>query len=193
MNLSRVSICGVSLLSGMLCCSNLVYAADCDAGFVAIDIVGEGVTNTITDPFTLLPASLGIVKLKKKKGPYNINLDCGVRGVVTTEPVPVIPPFPPTEVTTTFTSYIACGDEDHSEAVIYSDATLQLGECGPDTYSPGNPINGQFEEPVFIEGTWGLLKDATGTFNITGISSCGLQEWEVKATVCIKQELAEEF
>ena len=193
MKLSRMSICGVSLLSGMLCCSNLAYAAsECAAGSVPVDIVGKGVTNTVTDPYSLLPASLGIVKLKSK-GPYKIKLECGVRGVVTTEPVPVIPPFPPTEVTTTFTSYIACGDADHSEAVIYSDATLQLGECGPGTYSPGNPINGQFEEPGIIVGTWGLLKDATGTFNITGISSCGLQEWKVEATVCIKQELAEEF
>jgi hypothetical protein len=173
----------------MICSSNLVYAdeGECHAGFVKIDFVGKGVTNTISDDFSA-PASLGIVKLKSK-GPYNIKLECGVRGVVTTPPDFV----PPNTFETTFTSYIACGDEDHTEAVIYSDATLQAGVCGPDTYSPDNPINGPFEEPGFIDGKWGLLEGATGGFYISGISSCGLQEWEVEATVCVKQELAVEF
>ena len=112
---------------------------------------------------------------------------------MTSTPTPVIPPFPPTEVATTFTSYIACRDEDHTEAVITSDAFLQLGYCGPNTYDPGNPINGTFEEPGTIEGTWGLLKDATGDFYISGISSCGLQKWNVEATVCVNEDLAEGF
>jgi hypothetical protein len=184
-----MSTYGVSLLSGMIFSSNLVYAAGCDAGFVEIDFVGKGVTNTISDPYSA-PASLGIVKLKSK-GPYNIKLECGVRGVVTTEPEPIPPSY--TEVATTFTSYIACGDEDHTEAVIYSDATLQLGYCDGNTYIPGNPINGPFEEPGNIVGKWGLLEGAEGEFYISGISSCGLQEWNVEATVCVKQELAEEF
>jgi hypothetical protein len=76
-------------------------------------------------------------------------------------------------------------------------ATLQpdlVGYCAssPDTYDPSSPINGRFEEPGTIVGKWGLLKDATGTFNVSGTSSCGLQEWDVEATVCVNENLVKQ-
>ena len=194
----------VIVVLGMIGCGNLVYA--CDPGFVEIHFTGKGRTNAITDSTSLFPASLGTLKVSSK-APYKIKLECGVRGVVTSDPAPgydpdfdLLPGVPFNVFTTTFTSYIVCGD--HSEAVVTSDATLQAGFCNPDEdpgiYAPGDPalpfpylsINGPFEEPsTSVEGTWGLLKGATGSFDVSGTSSCGLQEWNVEATVCVDEDL----
>ena len=177
------------IVFGMIGCSNLVYA--CDPGFVEIQFTGKGVTNALqptTDPYSA-PASLGIVKLRSTTPGTHFKLECGVRGVVTA-PLTYDDPYNPSTATTTFTSYIVCGDDDHTEAVVTSTATLSLGVCFPGTYSNPGPspvgdINGPFDEPGTIQGTWGLLEGATGNFHVWGTSACGLQDWNVEATVCV--------
>ena len=225
--------CIVGVVVGFTCGSSLAAADDtsnCEPGFVQVKFKGNGKSNGIMDPTSLRPAGLGVVKLKSR-GDYEINLKCGVRGV----PVGGIPPeeFPDNQVVTKFVSFLVCDDDAHSEAVVFSTATLDLGICGPNEYNTSpvlgsdsnhDPIyqpvpNGLFDEPGCIgpdcfahwdpnedllpdllpypsdprvEG-WGLFKDATGTFDIVGTSLCGIQDWKVVATVCLDEDLVEDY
>src|SRR4029453_4804234 len=82
----------------------------CDPGQRLVKITGSGNTNVLNDPFSA-PARLGTTTIKTDDG--NIELICGVRGVIVGSTLPI-----------PFTSYIQCRDKLHSEVVLYTSLTF---------------------------------------------------------------------
>jgi len=159
--------------------ANAADACTCGPGERLVRITGTGNTNVLNDPYSA-PASLGTTTINSDDG--NIELVCGVRGVI----LGASPPVP-------FTSYIQCRDKQHSEVVLYTLLTY------PDPLDTSNfveqTVPGLGGTECGIDGRRGVFLGITkGSVTISGTSIPAsdngqpLQDWKVKGGICLPKK-----